>query len=370
MNITHFVENLNRGGLERAVIDLIGAQLARGHRCQVICLFELGSLAGELEALGVAVHACEKRRGFDLRSLAHARRWLREFGTDVLHTHNATAHYHAVLAAIGLRLHRTINTRHGMGALNAGSRREWFYRRSMRMTDAVVTVCAAAKSDLVRSGTLPANKLVAIPNGIRVERFEPASDGARAKLVSTLGLPAQTRIIGTVGRLNGVKDHATLIRAFVESDIPDCALVIVGDGPLRPELTNLVDEEALGDRVFLLGDRGNVGELLRGFDVFAMSSLTEGYSIALLEACAVALPIVSTDVGGNAEIVRDGVNGSLVPARAVATLAAALRAMLADPQRATAMGQTGRAWLLREGSVTTMASRYDALYAGDMRPGT
>ena len=103
MNVTHFVENLNRGGLERTVIDLIRAQLTLGHRCQVVCLFERGVLAEEVEALGVAVHACGKRRGFDVRALARARRLLREHGTEILHTHNATAHYHAVLAALGLR---------------------------------------------------------------------------------------------------------------------------------------------------------------------------------------------------------------------------------------------------------------------------
>jgi sugar transferase (PEP-CTERM/EpsH1 system associated) len=367
VNVTHFVENLNRGGLERTVIDLIRAQLTLGHRCQVVCLFERGALADEVEALGVAVHACGKRRGFDVRALARARRLLREHGTEILHTHNATAHYHAVLAALGLGIRRTINTRHGMGALDTGSRRETLYRYAMRATNAVVTVCEAARRELERSAALPTGKLVSIPNGIRVDRFTPASAQARERLVIALRLPPQTRLIGTVGRLNWAKDHVGMIRAFaaLRQRMPDCALVIVGDGERRAELAAFAGAEGLTDCVLLLGDRNDIADLLVGFDVFALSSLTEGYSIALLEACAAALPIVATDVGGNGEIVRDGVNGALVPPRSPDALAQALFEMLAEPERARSMGQAGREWVLGQGSFTTMAARYDALYAGE-----
>jgi glycosyltransferase involved in cell wall biosynthesis len=132
---------------------------------------------------------------------------------------------------------------------------------------------------------------------------------------------------------------------------------------LRVGLQKQVDQSGIADRIFLLGDRSDVRELLRGFDLFAMSSLTEGYSIALLEACAAGLPIVATDVGGNAEIVRDGINGMLVPARSEDALAEALIQLLNDPQRMAGMGKASRAWVLDEGSFTTMAARYDAVYA-------
>jgi glycosyltransferase involved in cell wall biosynthesis len=214
LKISHFVENLNRGGLERTVIDLVRAQLQLGHECQVICLFEAGMLAAEMESLGVAVHACGKRRGLDLRALRRARGHLRAHRSDVLHTHNATAHYHAVLAAMGLGIGCIVNTRHGMGALQLASRREWLFRRTLGRTDAVVTVCEAARRELLASGRLPTAKLVAIANGIRIERFVPADAGTRAGLARTLGLAEGTRIIGTVGRLAPAKHHAALIKAF------------------------------------------------------------------------------------------------------------------------------------------------------------
>ena len=184
MKISHFVENLNRGGLERTVIDLVRAQLQLGHECQVICLFEAGMLAAKVQLAPVS-------QRLDLRALRRARGHLRAHRSDVLHTHNATAHYHAVLAAMGLGIGCIVNTRHGMGALQLASRREWLFRRTLGRTDAVVTVCEAARRELLASGRLPTAKLVAIANGIRIERFVPADSRTRAGLARTLGLAVQ-----------------------------------------------------------------------------------------------------------------------------------------------------------------------------------
>lgn len=365
VDITHVVENLARGGLERVVIDLALAQREAGHRCRVVCLFERGALADELSAHGIEVDVCGKRRtGVDPAALLRARRLLRRQRGGVLHTHNATAHYHAVLAAAGLGFARVVNTRHGMGDIDPRSRRERLYRIAMRATDHVVAVCAAARERLAGSGVRPREALLSIPNGIHVDRFAPADADARARLASMLDLPRASRMVGTVGRLHRAKDQASLIRAFARllADVPDAALVLVGDGALRGELEQLARSEGVAHRVRLLGDRGDVAELLRGLELFALPSLTEGYSVALLEACAAGLPIVATDVGGNCEIVRHGVNGLLVPARDIDALAAAMSRVLGDAALADAMARAGRAWVLAEGSLQRMRERYAALY--------
>lgn len=367
MNITHFVENFERGGLERVVIDLIQAQRDAGDTCRAICLFQRGALADELAELGIDVHTCGKRRGADVGALLRARALLRQPPGTILHTHNAAAHYHAVLAATGQRFARVVNTRHGMGAADPASRREWIYRRSMRRTDVVVAVCESARVQFEAQGVRPRAALLAVPNGIRVERFAPASREARDRLVAELGFAPGTRLVGTVGRLNWAKDQLGLIRAFrlVCDALPDIALVLIGEGALRATLEQTARDEGIAARVRFLGDRGDVDRLLSGLDVFVLSSVTEGYSIALLEACAAGLPIVATDVGGNAEIVTQNVNGRIVPARDVAALAAAMLAILTQPERAFAMGQAGRAWVLAEGSFRTMAARYARIYAGE-----
>ena len=214
MEIVHVVENLDRGGLERTVVDLIASQRDAGHECRVICLFKLGLLARELLASGVRVDACGKRPGLDLRALRRARALIRQSPDAVIHTHNAMAHYYAVLASLGLPVKCRINTRHGMGGRTRSGRQEWLYRQSLRGTDYAVAVCEAARQRFAADGMRPRRALLSVPNGIRLERFRPADDVARQSLVAELGLPTGSRIIGTVGRLQPVKDHALLLRAF------------------------------------------------------------------------------------------------------------------------------------------------------------
>ena len=364
MEIVHVVENLDRGGLERTVVDLIASQRDAGHECRVICLFKLGLLARELLASGVRVDACGKRPGLDLRALRRARALIRQSPDAVIHTHNAMAHYYAVLASLGLPVKCRINTRHGMGGRTRSGRQEWLYRQSLRGTDYAVAVCEAARQRFAADGMRPRRALLSVPNGIRLERFRPADDVARQLLVAELGLPTGSRIIGTVGRLQPVKDHALLLRAFakVRVQVPEAALVIVGDGPLRAALEAQAEQAGLSDAVRFMGDRHDVPRLLTGMEVFALTSTSEGYSVALLEACASSLPIVATDVGGNREIVRHGINGRLVPSGDTAAIATALIALLRGGEQAAAMGRAGYAWAQAEASFRTMAERYHGLY--------
>lgn len=366
MRISHVVENLNRGGLERVVIDLAKAQAAAGHQCQVICLFEKGGLAGELEQAGIPVVACNKRDGADFGAIRRLRKALAAQRTEVLHSHNGIPHYYALVAALGLGLRRIVNTRHGMGDVNPSSRREWLFRQSMRLTDVAVAVSEAAGDRLADTGTVDRRRLRIVPNGIHPEPFQTRNDEARMALARSLGLPEQTRLVGFVGRLNWAKDLGTLVSAFAYAAATreDVALVLAGEGGDRGLIEEAIDQAGIGHRVFLLGDRSDVPQLLPAFSMFAMSSISEGYSIALLEACACALPIVVTGVGGNPEIVADGVNGFVVPARDPEALATAMGRLLDDPARAEAMGQAGRAWLMANATFDVMAARYLEVYGG------
>jgi glycosyltransferase involved in cell wall biosynthesis len=368
VNITHVVESLGRGGLERMVLELVKAQQRSGHRCQVVCLFETGMLARELAEFDVPVRSCDKQHGLDMRALRKAHALIRAHASEVMHTHNTVAHYYAVLAGLGLGVRHVVNTRHGMDNGKGGrhGRREWLYRQALRRTDAVVSVCDAARRDLVQRGIVPPTKARVVPNGIRLEAYQPASADGRAWLRHHLALPPQTRLVGNVGRLNWAKDHANLIRAFrrVHASLPDTALVLVGDGNLRDELQQCVLAEGVDGAVHFLGDRDDVPALLQGLDLFVLSSRSEGYSVALLEACAAALPIVATDVGGNGEIVRNDLNGRLVPAGDPQVLADAIIAVLDDPRHAAAFGQAAQAWVRQHATLETMAAHYEAIYRG------
>lgn len=368
MRITHVVENLNRGGLERVVIDLIEQQLLMGHVCQVVCLFEPGRLAPEIERLGVPLIACEKKTGFDISALQKMRSAIAAYKPDVIHSHNAVAHYYSVLAAAFLG-GRRINTRHGMANHPFSRKREILYRLSMMFSDVAAVVCDCARENFLRYRILPKSKAVTIYNGIPVERFVTRNSEARKKLLDATGWPDDSVVLGKVARLNPPKDHNMLLHSMVLTHAaePKARLVLIGDGPLRSELEALSRKLNLADVVCFMGDRSDVATLLPGFDVFVMSSTTEGYSISLMEACASAIPIVATDVGGNREIITDGLNGYLVPAKSPEKFAEAVLRLIRDPEARGEIGLRNRKFAEDVGSVRAMATRYNALYQHDFR---
>lgn len=356
MRLVHVVESLDRGGLERMVCELAQAQCQEGAQVSVLCLFHAGTLAAELEAAGIRVSAVGKRSGLDLLAIWRLRRALRAIAPDVIHTHNAVAHYHCVAATRWLRRCPIINTRHGMGS-GAGSRLERRYRSSLARTACVVAVSQYSGAHLVRQSIVPPALLRVVPNGIRVDRFARQS---RRQARASLGISEDALVVGSVGRLTWAKDQSVLLKSMARLAPchPQLRCVLVGDGSLRNDLEREVMALGLQGRVVLLGDRSDVPDLLPALDVFALPSRTEGYSIALLEAAASGVPAVVTDVGGNREIVQPAVTGVV----AGTDFAAALETLLADAALRRRMGAAARDWAVTQASVQGMTRRYAQLY--------
>jgi glycosyltransferase involved in cell wall biosynthesis len=174
-------------------------------------------------------------------------------------------------------------------------------------------------------------------------------------------------VAGTVGRLDPVKDQIGLIRAFAQASSAQAnrgrrTLVIAGDGPSRPQLEAAIADLGLGDSVRLLGERDDIPLILRALDVFVLSSIGEGISNAILEAMATGLPVIATRVGGNTELVRDGLTGCLIEPRRPEALSEALSAYFDDPPRARAHGAAGRARAAEEFGLERMLAAYVGLY--------
>jgi len=290
-------------------------------------------------------------------------RLFRAYRPDVVHTRNWTC----IDAIIGARLARVpvvIHGEHGREASDPEGRNA-FRRRVRRLLSPLVTEFVTVSRDLARwltsdVGILPA-KITQIYNGVDTDRFSP---GNRHEARESLGLPRGPIVMGTVGRLDPVKDHRGLIEAFHGlAGRQDTQLLIVGDGPCRPELERLTGELGLRGRVRLLGERDDINVILRALDVFILPSLGEGISNAILEAMATGLPVVATRVGGNSELVDDGVSGFLVPSRSTGSLAAALQRYVDDPALIRRHGDGGRIRTLKQFSLSRMFAAYDALYS-------
>jgi glycosyltransferase involved in cell wall biosynthesis len=352
VNVAHLVLSLNFGGLERLVIQLSEELKRRGMDSSIVALTD-GHLLDEANRRGVRAQALHKRTGFSPGVPFQLARVLRDLRVDVLHTHNFSPLIYGTLAATLCRI-PTLNTRHGRAALRTYS---WVWS----LTDHVVAVSHDARTELLRHNAIPADKVTVIWNGIDLSPYRVAqSTDIRAEL----GVRGDRPLIGTVGRLSEEKDHETLLRAFqaaLESGLA-AELVIAGGGSMEERLKELARALSIESEVHFLGFRKDVAAVLRGCDLYVQSSRMEGVSLTVIEAMAAGLPVVATRVGGNPEVVQDGITGMLVPAAEPAALAAAIVAIAGDRQTAKRMGEAGRQRAYDIFSLDVMADAYLHLY--------
>ena len=359
IRVMQVVLSLAPGGLERMVVNLVNHASAE-FQFGVCCLEEAGEFAPLVTRPATPVVAFGKRPGLDWRLPWRIARLVRREKIQLLHTHNAGAHLYG---AIGARLAGVpvLHTEHTGKTFEAGQSRR-ANRFAARFTNYTVAVSADnARFICAEEGVDPA-RLKVLPNGIPLSPVVSQLD--RATILRQLGLPAGARVIGTVGRLVPVKNYPLLIEAFAQlrRNQPDLHLLFIGDGPIRTELEAQAQTLQIASSVHFLGMRSDVSDLLRLLDVFVLSSLSEGLSIALLEAMAAGCPIVVTAVGGNRELIQDGATGLLVPSGDVDSLATAIARLLQSPTLAHQLGAAARDLAHAQYSVEAMCSQYEALY--------
>lgn len=370
--VVHVVLSLNVGGLERLLLKLL-AHTDRARYAPVVCAIdEPGVLAPELAKLDIPLRVMPRGRGLNPRFAVQLSSFLRSEDARIVHTHNASPHLYGALAARLLRMRslrghlpQIVHTKHGRND-PADPRKVLVNRISGALTDRVVAVSDDIAALAVNVEHVDARKVVTILNGIDTEEYRPSADPRPAR--ARLGVPEGGFHVGCVARLAAVKDHANLLDAFarLRAGRPDAHLTLIGDGAERRSLEDRAARLGLHGAVTFTGERGDIAPLLQAFDVFALSSLSEGISLTLLEAAAAGLPIVATDVGGNGDVVLEGTSGLLVPPRDPERFAAALEEIARRPDRG-AMGQNGRERVQRRFSIERMARAYHDLYAELLR---
>ena len=369
--VVHIIFRLAMGGLENGLVNLINTMPPDRYRHAIISLTDCTDFQRRIKRDGVPVIALHKRQGHDLGVYWRAWRTLRAMRPAIVHTRNfPTLEFLAVAACAGTA--KRIHGEHGRDIydLDGSNRKYNVFRRAMKaMVNHYVAVSQDLAGWLVRTvGVAPA-RLAQIYNGVDTVRFHPQ----HARFVE--GCPPgflvpDALVIGTVGRMQIVKDQLTLVRAFIHllETVPHAhkvlRLVLVGDGPLHEEAIRLLRESHFEQYAWLPGARSDIPEMLRVLDVFVLPSLAEGISNTILEAMATGLPVIATRVGGNVELVQGAQTGFLVPASDPVAMAQAIRTYLDDRTLLARHGEAARKRAEAEFSLDAMISGYLSVYDG------
>jgi glycosyltransferase involved in cell wall biosynthesis len=360
--IVHLLSSYGVGGQERVALDLAAGQVARGHRVSVVSLAPPpdGPLAAEFAAAGVETVTIPKRGGFDATLVPRLARAFRARNAEVVHTHNPLPLIYGAPAA-RLAGARAIHTKHGK---NPGSRGHMMLRRAAaQLVRWFVAVSDTTAAQAREQRDAPAGRIIVIPNGIRLERFKRDAK-IRSAVRAELGIPDDAWVVGTVGRIDRNKNQPLLIRAAAPLLGPKARLVLVGDGTARAELDAAVAATgAAAPFVHVLGRRMDVDRLFSAFDVFALSSISEGLPLVVPEAMASELPIIATAVGGLPDIVEEGITGLLCPVEEQA-LRNRLESLKNDPSMSKNIGSSARLRSLEKFSAERMIADYLSRYVG------
>jgi glycosyltransferase involved in cell wall biosynthesis len=360
VKVLHTLKVQGIGGAEQHLLALLPALRERGIDARFLSLDAGGDAERfhrALEARGVPMRRVHCGLDVSPRLATSVISALRAERPDLLHTHMVHADVYGSIGAHALRL-PFVSTRHNDDRYLLGPFR-YVDRAFMSGVGAIVAISDAVREFHVRAG-LPVQKLVTIHYGL-----DDLPSAVSELTPEAAGIPTNAPLVLAIGRLIEQKDHATLLGAFarVHRDLPDARLVILGWGRLEEATKARARELGLQDAVLLPGRVEPAAWLARA-DVFAHTSRWEGFGIVLLEAMLAGLPVVGTRVSAVPEIVVDEVTGILAPPGDEEAVAAALSALLADPERRHLLGEAGQRRARDEFSVARMADRTIAVYEG------
>ncbi|MBU1395832.1 MAG: TIGR03088 family PEP-CTERM/XrtA system glycosyltransferase [Gammaproteobacteria bacterium] len=363
-HIVHIVHRFDTGGMENGMVNLFNALPPDRFRHTVVSLTDYSDFRRRITAQPVAFHALHRAPGHGFGWTLRLWKLLRSLKPDLVHTRNLAAlEGQFVAAAAGIRA--TVHGEHGRDVFDLYGQ-NWKYNLLRRAAKPFVSNYIAVSQDLETwlrlAIRVPPRKLHHIYNGVDSEKFHPR-EGARPAFAHPDSI-----VFGSVGRMVAVKDYPTLTRAFIQlvRQQPERAararLVIVGEGPARKTCLDLLQAAGLAHLAWLPGAREDIADIMQVLDVFVLPSKNEGISNTILEALASGLPVIATAVGGNLELVEEGINGMLVQPGDVGGMAQALLGYLDAPARIAEHGGNARQHAVQRFSIPVMAEAYATVY--------
>ncbi len=360
--VLHMVLSLECGGMEQVVVDLVRLSQANGHRAEVLCFERHGELAEQLTQDGVPIHCLNKPAGLQLGIRKEIARLLNAIRPDVVHTHQIGTLFYAGPLARRYGVGALLHTEHGKEYSNR-QRTRWLARLAARHVETFCCVSDDTARHVLENHIVSRRKIKIVYNGIDVDRFQIAMP-ARSDIRTKLGFADDVVVVGTLGRLSDIKRQDVLIEGFaiVTEQRPDAHLLLVGEGPERCKLEKLVVDLKLQSRVHFVGYQADRERYLAAMDVFTLTSDSEGTPLALLEAWSARLPVVVTAVGGMPELVRENINGKLIPPRNKELLAKALMELIDNAPFRRLLGERGNESVRARFDRRLMAAAYAAIY--------
>ena len=367
--IVHIIYRLGIGGLENGLVNLINRIPAERYRHAIICLADSTDFSKRIQRDNVAVYEIHKRPGHDVQSFVNVYKLLKQLKPDIVHTRNLAAIEYQVCAFLAGVPYR-IQGEHGWDVFDPDgnvAKYRWLRFILSLLIHRFIPLSKQLQDYLQFRVGIPEKKITRICNGVDMNVFCPSP--SQRQMPDDCPLNVRDKIvIGTVGRMHGVKDQLTLVNAYIlachqsNAFAEKARLILIGDGPLLESAVKLLESRDLMSNAWLPGERKDIADIMRGLDVFVLPSKAEGISNTILEAMATGLPIIATRVGGNPELVVENETGLLVEKENISDMATALNDLVLYDAKRKQFADAALQRARQEFSIDSMVARYLAVY--------
>lgn len=362
--ICHVIHALGVGGAE-VLVDKMVRECSEQFRCMVAVLDDIGEIGHQLQADGYVVKHLHRQPGIDRGSAKRLRSFADENKVDILHAHQYTPFFQAMLSRGFLGRRPVLFTEHGRHFPDLPSRKRSVVNRLLlNRRDRLVGCGGAVRQALIDNEGLPATRVEVVYNGVDLQALAAGDASQERTLRASFGFTETDFVAIQVARLHELKDHLTAIATIDEArkHNPSIKLLIVGEGDERDSIQNEIQRRNLDNHVVLAGNRSDIANLLTATDCFLMTSISEGIPLTIIEAMAANLPVVSTAVGGIPEMIVHGESGFLSKAKDSVDLAKHLLQLSQDTALNQAIAAAGHVQAEQNFSIQNMLARYSDIY--------
>jgi glycosyltransferase involved in cell wall biosynthesis len=366
INILHIYQNSNIGGIQQQLLSVLKSYDKEVFNPIFCCFRHKGEIGKEIERMGIEVIAFNRPRyykfsiGIDI--VRDLYRLIKQKNIQVARSHRYHANLYGRVAARLADVPVIVSSVHDNYRMDKRLKRRIINHILSKISDKIIAVSESIKKDIVIYDKIDTSKILVIPNSVDIERFNP--EGNFANIKEEFLIKNNDIVIGFVGRIVPAKGLEYLIDtlSYLKEEFRNIKLLIIGEGSLVDGLKEKSKENNVNDSVIFTGRRRDIHDILSCIDIFVMPSIAEGLPNALLEAMAMAKPIVATEVGGIPEVIKNGINGLLVPPRNAESITTAIKTLLADMHLTTKMGQRARNYVEENLSIQATVRKWESLY--------